>query len=109
MPPDLIGQGSKNTPSFGQFVDDGLLLVGAAPAAQEIIQGGEFSGQGLAGVVLEGFGDQLAVGIEILHPLGGHLDLDIGHDITANAAAFLVRTGFGDAGPILVFVRVPGR
>ncbi|MNI81754.1 hypothetical protein D3C73_1383990 [compost metagenome] len=57
-----------------QLIHDGLLAFGGLPAFGEGIEGGKLLEQGLFGVVLEGFGHQLAIGIVILHPLGDDAD-----------------------------------
>src|SRR5690606_25112616 len=54
-------------------------------------------GQGVTGVILQGLGDQFAVGVEVLHPLGHHLDLDIGDNVTTHVGAFLAWQRFGYA------------
>ena len=60
---------SRKTPCC-QLFDDGLLAFGLVPAFQEIIQRGELLADGLAGVILEGFSDELAVRAEVLHAFG---------------------------------------
>jgi hypothetical protein len=57
--------------AFGfQFLDDGLLSLCRFPALQEIIEAGEALPQGLLGEVLQALGDQLAVLVQVLDPLG---------------------------------------
>ena len=82
---------------MSQLVDDGLLLLGLAPMVQEIVERCELLGQGIASVVLQGLGDQFAIGVEVLHPFGHHLDLNIGDNVTAHVAALLAWQRFGYA------------
>ena len=55
----------------GQFLDDGLLALGVVPGVEEGVERGVGLADGLAGVVLERLGDELAVGVEVLDALGG--------------------------------------
>ena len=53
-----------------QFLDDRLLALRRFPALEEIVEAGETLLQRLLGEVAQGFGDELAVLVEILDPLG---------------------------------------
>ena len=69
VPPDLLGKFIEKDPAAGKFFDDGLLAVGVFPDVQECVQGRVRLPDRLARVVLEGFGDELAVGVEVLNAL----------------------------------------
>jgi hypothetical protein len=53
-----------------QFLDDGLLALGGVPAFQEVVEAGEALAQRALGEVAQGLGDELAVLVEVFHPLG---------------------------------------
>ena len=74
---DLLGQFVEEDALARKFVDDGLLAVGVVPGVQEGVERGVRLADGLARVVLERFGDQLAVGVEVLDALGDDRDLDV--------------------------------
>jgi hypothetical protein len=61
------------------------LLVGAGPALEELVEGGVFLAHGLAGVVLERLGDQLAVRAVVLDALGDDVDGDLAADDVLDA------------------------
>ena len=74
---DLLGQFVKEDAARGQLFDHGLFALGRVPGAEEVVQGGVGLVHGLARVVLERFGDQPAVAVQVLDPLGGDADLDV--------------------------------
>ena len=74
---DLLGELVEEHALGGQLLDDDLLLVGVVPGGEEVVERGVGLAHGLAGVVLERLGDELAVGVEVLDALGGDADLDI--------------------------------
>ena len=53
-----------------QFLDDRLLALGRLPALEEIVEAGEALPERLLGEVAQALGDELAVFVEILDPLG---------------------------------------
>ena len=67
---DFLGERVEGQPFVFEFLDDGLLALGRFPALEEIIEAGEALLQRLLGEVPQGFGDELAVLIEIFHALG---------------------------------------
>ena len=77
-----------------QFLDDRLLALLGLPAPQEIVEAGEALFQRLAGEVAQGFGDQPAVLVEVLHPLGNDCGVDSVH-VNLVRAAEGVRQGEG--------------
>ena len=66
---DFFGQGVEREALVFQFLDDGLLALGRFPALEEIVEAGEALLQRLLGEVAQGFGDQLAVLVEVFHAL----------------------------------------
>ena len=76
---DLLCERFQQKTLFFQLLDDGLLSVCFAPFPQEIIQRSIFLTDFLAGVVLEGFCDELAVLAVILYPLSDHPDRNVTH------------------------------
>ena len=54
----------------GEFFEDGLLALGVVPGGEEGVERGVRLADGLARVVLERLGDELAVGVEVLDALG---------------------------------------
>ena len=89
---DLFGQLVEEHALGVQLLDDGLLLVGGVPACEEVVEGGESLVDGLAGVVRERLGDELAVGVEVLDALGGDADFDV-VDVVAPWRSRLVSAG----------------
>ncbi len=68
---DLLGEFVEEDALARELLDDGLLAVGVVPGGQEVVERGVRLAHGLAGVVLERLGDELAVGVEVLDALGG--------------------------------------
>ena len=62
-----------------KLVDDRLLALLALPAPQEVVEAGEALLQCLAGEVAQGFGDQLAVLVEVFDALGDNGSVDAVH------------------------------
>ncbi len=90
-----------------QFLDDRLLAFRRLPAFQEIIEAGEALLQRLLGEVAQDLGDELAVLVEILHPLGddGGADaIDINLFRLARRPAAMVMSG----GPSTMVSSAPG-
>ena len=83
---DLLGQFVEEDALAGELVDDGLLAVGVVPRVEESVQRGVRLADGLARVVLERLGDELAVGVEILDALGGDARLPRRRRSTCGAA-----------------------
>src|SRR5690606_30796674 len=69
IPAHVVAQGLPDNPVLGQLVDNGRFAFGIIPLINEIVQRLVLGLNRLAGVVLEGFGDQLAVGVVVLHAL----------------------------------------
>ena len=67
---DLLGQFVEEHALARQLVDDGLLALGVVPGVEEVVERGVRLADGLARVVLERLGDELAVGVEVLDALG---------------------------------------
>ena len=68
---DLFGQFVEEDALAGELFEDGLLAVGVVPGGEERVERGVGLAHGLARVVLERLGDELAVGVEVLDALGG--------------------------------------
>ena len=66
----FLGDGIERQALGLQFLDDRLLALRRLPALEEIVEAGEALLQRLLGEVAQGFGDQLAVLVEILDALG---------------------------------------
>jgi hypothetical protein len=64
--PDLGGQLVEEEALRGEFVDECFLLVGGVPLVEEVVEGGVGPVDGLAAVVGEGLGDELAIGVEMV-------------------------------------------
>ena len=76
----LLLQRLQQQPLLGQLLDDRGLALLPPPAAQEGIEAGVLLAHRAAAVIAQGFGDQLAVFIEVFDPLGEHphrLSLDV--------------------------------
>ena len=76
----LLGNRFKRQTLGLQFLDDRLLAFGRFPAFEEIVETGEAFPDRRLGEVAQGFGDELAVFVEILHPFsydGGPDAIDI--------------------------------
>ena len=75
--PHLFGQLVEKEALNGQFIDQGLLLIGSIPAGEEVAQRGIGFIDHLAGVVRKGLGDKATIGVEVLDALGGDADFDV--------------------------------
>ena len=71
---DLVGEWFKAQAFLFKLVDDGLLPVRLVPPLEKGVERRKLICDGSLGVVPKALGDQLAVGIEILHPLGDDRD-----------------------------------
>ena len=69
------------------------LAVGVGPSLQEAVERIEATGEVDAGVVAQALGDELALGVEVLHALAGH-----GHGDQAADDVFLGLIGTVGAG-----------
>ena len=78
---DLVAQGLEEHTLLLQLVDDGLLAVGLLPPLQEVVEGRELLLHACAGVVLERLGDELAVLVVVLDPLGDHRERHAADDV----------------------------
>ena len=67
---DLLGQRVEGQAFVFEFFNDGLLALGRFPALEKIIEAGKAFLQSLLGEVPQGFGDELAVLVEIFDALG---------------------------------------
>src|SRR5690606_984950 len=93
---DLRGEFVEEDALGGELLDDGELAVGVVPRGEEGVERGVGAEHGLAGVVGERLGDEFAVGIEVLHALGGDGDGDIADDVAAGlGVARRVSAGVG--------------
>ena len=70
-----------------QLLDDRLLALGGLPAPEEVVKAGEAFFQRSLGEVAQGLGDELAVLVQILDPLGDDRCADAVHIDLAHAAA----------------------
>jgi hypothetical protein len=73
---DLLGQRVEDRALVRELVDDRLLALRGLPALQEDIEAREPLLQRLSGEVAQGLGDQLAVLVEVLDPLGDDRGID---------------------------------
>ena len=111
---DLLGEFVEEDTARREFLDDGVLLLGVIPDGEEGIERGVGFPNGFARVILQGFGDELAIRIEILDALGGDADLDIVHEVSGGACRRWVHEGAARrvndllAGGLLVFRRLDG-
>ena len=69
VPPDLGGEIVQHDALLFQLVEDGLFFPFAVPALQEVVQRGVFGADPIAGEVLVGLGDELAVGADVFDTL----------------------------------------
>jgi hypothetical protein len=69
---DFIGQGFEQHALPFQLLQQGGLAVGLLPCLQKLVERVVFFQQVDAGVVAQAFGDELAIGVEVLHALAGH-------------------------------------
>ena len=67
---EFLGERVERQALGCQLVDDRLLALGRLPALEEVVEAGEALLQRLLGVVAQALGDELAVLVEILDPLG---------------------------------------
>ena len=95
----LVGQCiQEDAPAF-QFFDQRGLALGAVPGLQEAVQRVIGLAQVDAGVVAQALGDQLAVGVEVLHALARHGHVDAAaHDVLAGRAGAIVAADEGTEG-----------
>ncbi len=70
----FLGQRIEQQAFVLQFLDDGLLALGAVPASEEIVEAGEALAERLLRVVAQALGDQLAVFVEVFDALGQDAD-----------------------------------
>ena len=75
----FLGDSVERQPLGLQFLNNGLLAFGHFPASEKIIQAGKAPFQRLSGKVAQGLGDQLAVLVQILNPLGNDERADSVH------------------------------
>src|SRR5690606_27824075 len=90
----FLVQGFPHHTLSGELVDDGLLLLGIRPAAQEVIQRGKLLFHAGAGVVAQRFGDQLAVRAVVLHTLGNDVDRHVVDHVLDALFALFALVGF---------------
>ena len=69
---DFIGQGFEQHALPFQFLQQCGLAVGLLPGLQELVERVVLLAQVDAGVVAQAFGDELALGVEVLHALARH-------------------------------------
>lgn len=74
LPAHLLGVFIEENTLGGEFVHNGLLFLGVVPDGEEGVEGGIGFPDGFAGVVLERFGDELAMLVEVLDALGSDPD-----------------------------------
>ena len=67
---EFVGDGIERQALGFQFLDDRLLAFGRFPALEEIVEAGEALLQRRLGEIAQGFGDELAVLVEIFDALG---------------------------------------
>jgi hypothetical protein len=67
----FIGQGFDQHALALQFFDERGFAVCVVPGLQELVERVVPAREVDAGVVAQALGDQLAVGVEVLHPLAG--------------------------------------
>ena len=84
---DLLGQLVEEDALAREFLEDGLLALGVVPRVEEVVERRVRLANGLARVVLERFGDQLAVLVEVLDALGDDADLDVVDVVLASAGS----------------------
>ena len=73
----LFLQGLPEHAVLLQFIEDEFLFSCLGPGVEELVEGAVEGLDVAAGVVFEGLGDELAVGVEVLDPFGDEGDLDI--------------------------------
>src|SRR5699024_1351109 len=88
----LVDDGVERQALVFQFFEQGLLALGLVPAFEKVVQAGEALFQGAAGVVAQGFGNQLAVGVQVFDPLGDNFGADA-VDVDLFALFFLFGLG----------------
>ena len=78
---DFLGQLVKEDALRFEFGDDGGFLVGIVPGVEEVVERAEALAELDARVVLERFGDQLAVDAVVLDALIDHVDRHVVDDV----------------------------
>ena len=94
-----------------QLLDDRLLALGGLPAPEEVVEAGEALFQRSLGEVAQGLGDELAVLVQILDPIGDDRCADAVHVDFLPPAVLRGRSGVGrvvDDGLILFRLRLFG-
>lgn len=84
---EFIGDGIERQALGLQFLDNRLLALGGFPAPEEIVEAGKTLFQRRPGEVAQGFGDELAVLVEIFDALGQDagadaIDVDLADRVT---------------------------
>ena len=82
VPAQLLDQHGQRQALGRHFLDDRLLAVGGVPSSEEVVEACETFAQGFPGEVAQGLGNQLAVLVEVFHPLGDYgcvdaVDIDL--------------------------------